>query len=131
MNKKKKYSKRTEEEYGFPGAHLIYFYGDKYRNRISISQDNNSEQIYIKVFTGANKFSLGVIDPPIKSPCGHLAIYFEDYEEMLARLKGKCAKRKFIRIIRDLVVLGYKIGDYMKDGHILWEKLWNITEAKN
>lgn len=132
MNKKKKYSERTEKEYGFyHNSHIVYFYGDKHRNRIVISQDNNEpEQIYIQVFTGANKFSLGVIDPPIKSPCGHLAIYFEDYWDMLDRLKGKCAKRKFIRIIRDLVVLGHKIGDHMKGDQLLWENLWEITEAK-
>ena len=131
MRDKTKFSKKAEEEYctGFD-THLIYLYRDKHGNRISISKSNDSEDIYIKVFSKPHNYSVGLIDPPTKTPFGRLAIYFEDYEDMLNQLKGKCARRKFIRIIRELVVLGHRIGDHMIGDKLLWNELWEITEEK-
>ena len=133
MRDKTRFSKKAEKEYGFGlNTHLIYLYHDKHKNRISISKSNTSEKLYIQVFTGPKKFTYGrAIITPDKTPFGGLTVYFEDYHDMLDQLNGKCARREFIRIIRELVVFGHRIGDYMIGGCYLdWRKLWEITESK-
>lgn len=125
--KDKKYSKDTEKKYGFDNnTRIIYLYHDKHRNIISVSKNEDTGRLYVKVFVGSRKISLGVIDPPVNKPFGHLAIYFEDYTKMLSGLKGKCARKKFINIIRELTVFEYKIGNYIKGENILWDELWKI-----
>lgn len=126
----KGFSEKTEKRYGFgPGYHLIYLYKNKHMDVISVSEDNDTKQKIIRVFSGRYENTKGVIDVPLElSP--HFGIFFECYWEMRSILKSKYAKRLFTKLISSLTISGNKMEEFMNGGYIEWDKTWDFRDEK-